>query len=144
MSSADLAATTTQTQAQTQAQAFDVMATIRNPLTWTIVSAAAFISTFGAVIQTSGSITRIDPSILKVWWVGTILSSFVFLLSSSFFFFVFFSSFLLSFLLARFPGKKNRCKCRHCSVSVHHAVVGKFHVSLVDPVKQEDYATLHR
>lgn len=89
MSSADLAATTGQTQTQTQAQAFDVMATIRNPLTWTIVSAAAFISTFGAVIQTSDSITRIDQSILRVWWVGTILSSFVFLLL---FFLVFRSS----------------------------------------------------
>jgi hypothetical protein len=61
-----------------------------NPLTWTIVSAAVFIGTFGAVIQTSQSVlTTIDPSTLKVWWAGTVLTSFVFLLL---FFLVFRSS----------------------------------------------------
>jgi len=74
-----------QPKAQLQAQ---LVAILRNPLTWTVASAAAFVATFGAVIQTSNSLT-VDPSMLRVWWVGTVLSSFVFLLL---FFLVFRSS----------------------------------------------------
>ena len=77
------------TQAQT-AKPIDWLGTMMNPLTWTVLSAAVFIATFGAVIQTSQSVlTTIDPSTLKVWWVGTTLTSFVFLLL---FFLVFRSS----------------------------------------------------
>jgi hypothetical protein len=87
MSSAGLPPPPVESQAQTK---IDFVAIVKNPLTWTIVSAAIFIATFGAVIQTSQSVlTTIDPSTLKIWWVGTVLTSFVFLLL---FFLVFRSS----------------------------------------------------
>lgn len=54
---------------------------LRHSITWTTISAIAFLVTFGMVFVTSGvDLTSLDVSNLKVWWVGTLLSSFFFLL----------------------------------------------------------------
>ena len=52
----------------------------RDPWVYSGIFAAAFFITFGAVFSITNLTTLVDPSNLKVWWVGTLLSSALFLL----------------------------------------------------------------
>jgi len=54
---------------------------LTNPLTYVILSVAAFCITFGYSFYASGvDLNSLDPSTLKYWWVGTVVTSVVFLL----------------------------------------------------------------
>jgi hypothetical protein len=54
---------------------------IKHPLTWVSVSFAAYCLTFGLVFYSSGvNLNFIDTSKLNIWWLGTILTSVLFLL----------------------------------------------------------------
>jgi len=54
---------------------------LTNPITWTIVSAVAFCITFSLGFYSSRvDLNALDPSNLKLWWVGTLISSVIFLL----------------------------------------------------------------
>ena len=69
----------TATAAKTTGEFF--LSLITNPWLWTGIITSSFFITFGMVFVTSGvDLNSLDPSSLKVWWVGTILSSALFLL----------------------------------------------------------------
>jgi len=54
---------------------------LTNPLTYVILSSVALCITFGySFVASKVDLNSLDPSTLKYWWVGTVVTTIVFLL----------------------------------------------------------------